>query len=44
MEQLTEYGYECVPPDGAFYLLCETSSLKCSEKFCELARGLDLLL
>lgn len=40
---LTEYGYECVPPDGAFYLFVK-SPLESSEKFCELARGLDLLL
>lgn len=40
---LTELGFECVRPDGAFYLF-----VKCMEedanKFCEKARAYDLLL
>ena len=40
---LTEYGYECVRPDGAFYLFVK-SPLENAVSFCEKAKQLDLLL
>lgn len=41
---LTEYGYECVKPQGAFYLFVKTL-WDDSEKFCEYAKTkYDLLL
>lgn len=40
---LTEYGYDCVYPDGAFYLFVK-SPLEDAKEFCELAKGFDLLI
>lgn len=40
---LTELGYECVRPDGAFYLFVKTLE-EDSESFCERAKEYDLLL
>lgn len=40
---LTSYGYDCVYPDGAFYLFVK-SPLENAVAFCEKARELDLLL
>ena len=40
---LTELGYECVRPDGAFYLFVKTLE-EDSEAFCERAKEYDLLL
>ncbi|MDE6293235.1 MAG: pyridoxal phosphate-dependent aminotransferase [Clostridiales bacterium] len=40
---LTEYGYECVKPDGAFYLFVKALE-KDAVKFCEKARGKDILV
>ena len=39
---LTEIGYECVMPQGAFYLFVKTP---CEEKeFCEKSKGMDILV
>ncbi|MBQ8605175.1 MAG: pyridoxal phosphate-dependent aminotransferase [Clostridia bacterium] len=40
---LTEYGYECINPDGAFYLFVK-SPMPDAKEFCEKAKALDLLL
>jgi len=40
---LTEYGFECVYPDGAFYLFMKTPDEN-SEVFCDFARKYELLL
>lgn len=40
---LTEYGYECINPDGAFYLFVK-SPIADAKEFCEKAKALDLLL
>ena len=40
---LTEYGYECIRPDGAFYLFVKSPTPNAKE-FCEKAKKLDLLL
>lgn len=40
---LTEYGYSCVHPDGAFYLFVK-SPLENAAEFCELAKKYELLL
>lgn len=40
---LTEYGYDCVKPDGAFYLFVKALE-KDAVKFCEKAREKDLLI
>ena len=40
---LTEYGYECVKPDGAFYLFVK-SPIESATDFCETAKKYDLLL
>lgn len=42
-DALTSYGYECVHPDGAFYLFVK-SPLSDAVEFCEKAKELDLLL
>ena len=39
---LTEIGYECVAPQGAFYLFVKT--IGDEAEFCERAKALDLLL
>ena len=39
---LTEMGYECVAPQGAFYLFVKTMGDEA--EFCEKAKALDLLL
>jgi len=40
---LTEYGYECVRPDGAFYLFVKAFEADAT-KFCEKAKKYELLL
>ena len=40
---LTEYGYECVYPDGAFYLFFKALEAD-SKAFCERAKAHELLL
>lgn len=40
---LTELGYECVPPEGAFYMFVKALEDD-AVKFCERAREYDLLL
>ena len=40
---LTQLGYECVKPDGAFYLFVKTLE-EDSVAFCEKAKEYDLLL
>lgn len=40
---LTEYGYDCIHPDGAFYLFVKSPTPDAKE-FCEKAKKLDLLL
>ena len=40
---LTEYGFRCVRPDGAFYLFMETPEPDAAA-FCEKAREFELLL
>lgn len=40
---LTEYGYKCVRPDGAFYLFMRSPE-EDANAFCEAAKKLDLLL
>lgn len=40
---LTEYGYKCVYPDGAFYLFVKSLESN-AEAFCRKAREFDLLL
>lgn len=40
---LTSYGYDCVHPDGAFYLFVK-SPIADAVEFCEIAKKLDLLL
>lgn len=41
--KLTEMGYECVYPDGAFYLFVKAME-EDSHKFCEKAKEFELLL
>ena len=40
---LTEYGYECVQPDGAFYLFMKALESD-AYAFCERAKKYELLL
>lgn len=40
---LTEYGYDCIRPDGAFYLFVKSPEPDAKE-FCKKAMALDLLL
>ncbi len=40
---LTEYGYECTPPDGAFYLFVKSPEPSAAS-FCERAKRHELLL
>ena len=40
---LTEYGYECVNPQGAFYLFVKALE-EDAKAFCEKAKGYDLLI
>lgn len=40
---LTEYGYDCIHPDGAFYLFVRSPEPD-AKAFCEKAKALDLLL
>ena len=40
---LTEMGYECIYPDGAFYLMVKTPDGD-TERFCEKAKKYDLLV
>ena len=40
---LTEYGYECVKPDGAFYLFVK-SPIADANEFCKKARDFELML
>ena len=40
---LTEYGYECVYPDGAFYLFVKALE-EDANAFCERAKKYELLL
>lgn len=40
---LTELGYQCFKPDGAFYMLVKSFE-KNTENFCEKAKQVDLLL
>lgn len=40
---LTEYGFEVVPPDGAFYLFVRSPEQD-ANAFCERAKGMELLL
>ena len=40
---LTEYGYECTPPDGAFYLFVKSPE-RSAAAFCERAKKHELLL
>ena len=40
---LTEYGYSCVYPDGAFYLFFK-APMESSQAFCEKAKEFELLL
>lgn len=40
---LTEYGFDCVHPDGAFYLFMKTPTKSASE-FCAIAKKYELLL
>ncbi len=42
-DALTEYGYECIHPDGAFYLFVK-SPLADAKEFCEKAKKYDLLV
>lgn len=42
-EALTEYGFECVHPDGAFYLFVKSPEEAAAE-FCERAKKYELLL
>jgi aspartate aminotransferase len=42
-DALTEYGYEAVKPDGAFYLLVKALEDD-ANAFCERARQYELLL
>lgn len=40
---LTKYGYECVPPEGAFYLFVKSPEPD-AKAFCERAKEYELLL
>lgn len=42
-KNLTEYGYECVNPQGAFYLFVKALE-EDAKAFCEKAKGYDLLI
>ena len=42
-DALTQYGYDCVHPDGAFYLFVKALEDD-ANKFCEKAREFELLL
>lgn len=41
--QLTKYGFNCIYPDGAFYLFMQSAEADAS-KFCEQAKKYELLL
>lgn len=43
LKNLTDYGYECVNPDGAFYLFVKAFE-KSALDFCERAKKYELLL
>ena len=43
LENLTAYGYECVKPDGAFYLFVKTLE-EDAAAFCERAKSHELLV
>jgi aspartate aminotransferase len=43
LSALTEYGYDCVEPQGAFYLFIKSPSGDGVE-FSERAKGMDILL
>ncbi|MBQ6864395.1 MAG: pyridoxal phosphate-dependent aminotransferase [Clostridia bacterium] len=43
VNSLTEYGFDCVRPDGAFYLFMKTPEADASA-FCEKAKKFELLL
>ena len=43
IEKLTEYGIECVKPEGAFYLFIKSPSGDSGE-FCERAKSFEILL
>jgi len=43
LQALTSYGYECVRPDGAFYLFVKALESD-ANAFCERARAHELLL
>lgn len=43
LQGLTEYGFECVRPDGAFYLFMKTPEADAAA-FCERAKKYELLL
>ena len=43
LEKLTEYGIECVKPEGAFYLFIKSPSGDSAE-FCERAKRFEILL
>lgn len=43
LERLTEYGYEVIKPEGAFYLFIKSPSGDAGE-FCERAKGMDILI
>ena len=42
-QALTKYGYQCVRPDGAFYLFVEAME-EDANAFCERAKKYELLL
>ena len=43
IDKLTEYGFECVRPDGAFYLFIKSPSGDATE-FCERAKAHEILI
>ncbi len=42
-DNLTAYGFECVKPDGAFYLFMKAAEAD-ADAFCEVAKKFELLL
>lgn len=42
-DSLTSYGFECIKPDGAFYLFMKAAEAD-ADAFCERAKKYDLLL
>lgn len=42
LEALERYGYECIPPEGAFYLFLRSPEPS-AKKFCERAKKYELL-